>query len=296
MSHESATEESTQLGDIAIGSIDPQLRVDSGEILDDKVNELTQRLDEFYEQIDAEAIPKWCVDGRGTDGEHPLAPNAAGGTYSLVVADALIDAEALLANNEKKTSADHAQRLFSALTNNGYDIGGHTDDHAEGENCGCGACDKMAQIFDFIANNIEVVSGFAAKLGVEINDDLKYKISQNARLLLANEYVSSGKKMIGVIEDKAGNDHVQKLTGSHNEVVLAVNTKSGTTLDRPALAKEFGDDYQAFNLDVWALKSGVEAIATNPEEEFPEKFAAAVVYNIATACVLAGPSLRVRVV
>lgn len=53
--------------------------------------------------------------------------------------------------------------------------------------------------------------------------------------------------------------------------------------------------YEAFNLDVWAPKYGIDVISSS-EKESEHKFVAAVLYNIATACVLAGPSLRVVVV
>ena len=51
---------------------------------------------------------------------------------------------------------------------------------------------------------------------------------------------------------------------------------------------------QAFNLDIWALKNGVNRISLN-QAEADIKMLAAVYYNLATLYTLAGPSLRVAI-
>lgn len=286
------------LGAPARGDINPQTRVDNGDIDAETIDRVAHEIDQHYVWLGGELvevsklIPCWCVDGRLDQEGAAFAPNAAGGTYSLVVGDALIDAQALISNGE--TSASHAKTLFQGLQAHGYEIGGHQDNQANTGKCGCGACDKMGIIFQFIAENIHELSEKAASLGVAIDKTLQQKIKTNTEALLEANYVSSGPEMIKTVKDVAGEDHVQTLLNDHNEVILVVNTKEGTTLDRRSLSKEFGDDYEAFNLDVWALDNGIKAIATS-ETEANEKLAASVLYNIATACVLAGPSLRLVV-
>lgn len=282
----------------AVGLIDPQTRVRKGEITNEKVDQLSNEMGIHYEWVDGEmrekAIPKWCVDGREDAEDVPLAPNAAGGSYSMVIGEALIDASALIANNE--TSASHGKKMFKSLVVNKYEVGAHIDNHATPEKCGCGACDRQAEIITFLAENIEELSTKAGGLGVQIEESLQAKIKTNANSLIAANYVSSGNDMIESVKEVAGDSSVQTLQGSHNEVVLAVNVNQvGKTLNRNAIREKFGNDYQAFNLDFWALKNGIKAISVN-ESEANEKLAAAVLYNIATACVLAGPSLRVVVV
>lgn len=286
--------EDLSLGDIAVGSIDPQTRVDSGEITIERVVEVADSLSSYYElAVSERAIPKWCVDGRLDAEGLPLAPNAAGGTYSLVIGEALIDAEALLAAGE--TSATHGKRMFAGLAENGYEVGGHTDNHANEAKCGCGACDKQAEIISFVGNNVEELSKIAASLGVEISTETQQKIAENSHRLVSNGYVASGNEMINTLKEIGGDSAVQTLKDAHNEVALGINTKPGTTLNRRSLDSQYGSQYEAFNLDVWALKNGIDAISSS-EEEAAQKFAAAVLYNVATAAVLAGPSLRVRVV
>lgn len=298
MSDEKTQAKVSRLGSVGVGTIDPDLRVKTGEIDDQKIDEIATNIDEYYVPIDSSLagmtmlIPKWCVDGREDVESAPLAPNASGGTYSLVAADALIDAPALI--SAETTSAEHGTDIFKSLLELGYDVGGHCADHAEGENAGCGACDKFGEIFGYIAKNVTDLSIVAAGLGVTVPEELQAKIARNAEDLLNAGYVSNGKDMIDAIRGTAGEEHVQTLIGGHNEVLLIVNAVENTTLDRRGLARQYGEKYQAFNLDTWALKNGIEAIST-VEQEKQEKFVASVLYNIATAAVLAGPSLRVVV-
>lgn len=286
------------LGRPAKGGIDPQSRIENGDITEQEVARLANEIDEHYVWLGGELvevsrlIPKWCVDGRLDEEGTALAPNAAGGTYSLVVGEALIDAAALIENGE--TSASHAKTMFQSLKTNGYEVGGHQDSHADDEKCGCGACDKMSPIFQFIIDNISELSEKAATLGVVLDETLQQKIKSNTEALLGANYVSTGPEMISTVKYVAGEDHVQTLLNDHNEVILVVNTQEATTLSRRSLSNEFGDEYEAFNLDIWALQNGINAIATS-ESEASEKLAASVLYNLATACVLAGPSLRVLV-
>ncbi|HEX4662035.1 MAG TPA: hypothetical protein VH144_00300, partial [Candidatus Saccharimonadales bacterium] len=75
------------LGETATGPIDPETRGVDAEIMQDAAERLQS--DEFYVQTNL-LIPCQCVDGRHRqDGSCEPAPNAAGGTESAVIADAL---------------------------------------------------------------------------------------------------------------------------------------------------------------------------------------------------------------
>ncbi len=286
------------MGSPAVGTIDPETRVIKGEIdnetIDKVFNDIVKHYDVVDDELSEKAIPAACVDGRTDVDGAPLAANSAGATYSLVIGTALIDAPSLIAHNE--TSASHGKKIFIDLKDKGFKIGAHTDENAPEGKCGCGACERQAEILTFIAEHIDELSEKAAGLGIDIADELKAKIATNSSNLVDANYVSNGAEMVEVVKEVAGEKSVQTLQGSHNEVVLAINVnKPGQTLNRRSLEAEFGKDYQAFNLDVWALNNGIKEVSAS-ETEAAEKFAAAVLYNIATACVLAGPSLRVKVV
>ena len=297
--HEKKTEIPT-LGSLAYGSIDPSDRVRSGKLLDERIDRAVDDIDAHYvwigdSLVDVSAlIPRWCVDGREDPDNMPIAPNAAGGTYTLVIGAALIDAPQLLGSVNTNTSARHGKTLFGDLKSDGYDIGGHVDDHSPEDMCGCGACDRQKEIIEFIANNIDDISDVAASLGVPVPTNLRETIKANATLLIEQDYISTGNEMIESIETVGGGDSVQKLHGGHKEVALAINKTVGSSIDRKSFAKKHGNDLQVFNVDVWAIENGIRAI-TQSEEEYAKKFAGAILYNLATAYVLAGPSLRVVV-
>lgn len=80
------------LGEFAHGTIEPAPRVEAGEITEDEIDEFVEALDgdELYHDIES-FIPKCCVDGRHrADGACKPGANAAGGVFSLVVADMLL--------------------------------------------------------------------------------------------------------------------------------------------------------------------------------------------------------------
>lgn len=298
MSDEKDKIEVVRLGAVGIGSIDPDTRVALNEIDDQTIDRLAEDIDAHYVWIGnkvediAMLIPVWCVDGRDNEEDTPLAPNASGGSYSIVAGVALIDADALIV--QEQTSASHGDIVFKDLIENGYTVGGHCDDHAEGKSAGCGACDKFGEIISYVATHIKELSTVAENLGVPVSEELQQTIARNAQNLIDAGYVSSGKEMVATIRSVAGDSQVQTLQGSHKEVLLVINTVDGTTLDRRTVAEQYGDRYQVFNLDTWALRNGIDAVS-HTASEVEQKFVAAMLYNIATAAVLAGPSLRVRV-
>lgn len=287
---------------IGQGSIDPQTRVARGEITEQRIDELEARLrgDEFFTEIDEESTPTKCVDGRGrADGEQELDANAAGGTFSLVMADSLSGHNTYRHAGQK--AFQHAKNLYGHLVKMGRKIGGHDDDHAQAPNSGCGAQDKLdnadadqPSILRYIANRSDGIRAFLSSVGVEVDDELHAKISANAGALHDEEYATNGADLRAVFTGTpgAGDDAVERLSGPHNEVVLVVNTKLGQTLDRQKVKAAFGDAYQVFNVDVWALLNGCTDTSLSPEEA-NERLVAALYYNVATAAVLAGRSLRV---
>lgn len=284
---------------LAIGTIEPAPRVASGDIEAAKVGDLAERLtgDEFFTET-PESTPSACVDGRSeADGTSANTLNAAGGTFSAVVGDILTTGTYLRSGSD--TAATHAIAVYSFLRQAGYAVGGHDADHATGEGCGCGAEDKFKDLLDFIhaegAAVRDVVGGIASALGIDIPDELHDHIVSRAGLLSTSGYVSTGSQLRAAFVDATGDKNaVRTLTGPHNEVVLVVNLDAGVTLDRARIRAEFGDKYQAFNVDVPALQAAAKALSLTPEEA-NAKLIAMLYYNVATAAVLGGKSMRVVV-
>lgn len=255
----------------AIGSIEP--RDDQQAFLDEFITKVSTG--EFHVPT-VETIPSSCIDGRPGGG---LRPNAAGGTNSLVVAEDLVN------DTQETYEVTYRASLLKILTA-GFTIGGHDDDHASYEKSGCGACDRLSDIYSFIATKGDVLRAIAGQLGVSVSDDLHAKIMTNAAV---RQNYSSGSRLKAQLFENGG--VVDHLRGEHNEVIAVINLRPGTTLDRDALEKEFGQDYEAFNVDVWSFAGGAAILSDNPDAAVT----AMVYYNLATAHVLCGPGMQVCV-
>lgn len=284
---------------IGEGSIDPATRVAEGKITDERIDECVEALrnGEFYLLVTS-YWPTVCVDGRPQlDGGLRIGANAAGGTYSLVLADALTTGRYHRAGQR---SHEHAKQMIDGLKGAGVaiEVGDHADDHAGGANCGCGACDKLdnidpnqPSILKHMVRHAEAIRGVVESLGIAVTDVMHAQIAGNAIGLVNEQYASSGQEMRQTLVDEAGESATPVLTGAHKEIAAIFNMQPGMTLDRQSLAEAFGEDYQVFNVDVWALEAATRAISVTAQEAHA-KFVAALYYNIATAGTLAGASLR----
>ncbi len=272
-----------------LGTIGPSGRIAAGEIDDIGLSNICTQLagSDFFVPTSV-PIPTQCVDGRPrADGTCVPQPNAAAGTFTIVIADALTTGQYRTAH---ENAALHAKAVYTYLIQHGLPVGGHDADHVVAPGCGCGAEDKLADMLAYIRDHGEEVQGLLAAVNVAVDDDTHRMIVAQAAQLLDGSYVVPGEDLRQAYIDTAGEKSVETLAGAHNEVVLVINTQAGTTLDRAKLAGEFHNIYQAFNVDVPAIETAVKTIATT-EVETAQKLAAALYYNVATAAVLADKSL-----
>lgn len=267
--------------DIAEGAI--EARIEQQERLDEVVERLASG--EFHVAVEG-TIPCKCIDGR--HGANGLAPNAAGGSETLMVADDLTTKRFA---DESGTTLAHYRNVLDVLQGEGYLVGGHNDNHAHGEASGCGANDKLPLIYGFISRCGDEVRALTESLGLTVSDDLHQMLVNNAG---ARTQFSAGAELLSALEEAAGPESIDNLVDGHNEVAAVINMRPGTTLDREALAAEFGPDYQAFNVDAWSFAEAAQAISLS-QEEADEKVVAMVYYNLATAGVLCGKNMRVIV-
>lgn len=274
------TVEFITLGDAAEGSIEAK------EHQQERLEEFTQRVGsgEFHVATSG-SVPCGCVDGR-CGGK--VRPNAAGGTETIFVADDLTTKR--LASADGSTLGGY-QNTLQLLKDEGFEVGGHTDEHAAGEASGCGANDKLGMIYDFMARKSEVLRSLTQSLGVEVSDETHETIINNAT---ERTEFSKGVELLETLREEGAEDAVDLLRGEHNEVVAIINMRKGTTLDRDALEAEFGPEYEAFNVDAWSFEEAARATSLS-QEEINQKVVAMVYYNLATAHVLGGKNLRVTV-
>lgn len=249
-------------------------------------------------------------------------PCSAGGTFTMVVADALTGRYLY---RPGMSAVEHSKEVYGFLRDaiernpelkkvipsvcidgrmkadgsapNTTGIGGHGDEHAHGANCGCGAEDKFgdtpatdsqpAQMgsLRYMAEHGEVIRGGLAALGVHVDEETHNLIVRNAQALLADGYAASGKELSTAMVESAGAASVPTLAGMHYELVARIQTQPGRTLDRAALAARYGEDRQAFEVDAAEFPDAAAVIA--PTVRGAEQFAIGMLYfNEATAIIL----------
>ena len=276
-----------------LGTIGPELRLASGDI--DPAT-----LQRFYTDLQGDAyftaadgvIPTACVDGRmPAQAEAKRTPKSAAGTFSVVVGDALTRGRFLQAD---ETAADHARHVYAYLRDNEFQVGGHDATHASETGCGCGAEDNLDRIFGFMADYGEDVREALSSLGVQINNGIHQSIMERIADRKQQGYTgATGKALRQAYVDTAGEASVETLDGPHNEVCVVINTKDGT-LDRAQLRAAYGDQYEAFDVDLPALRKTSEIVAET-DDEAEQMYIAMLYYNYATAAVLSHASLCVVV-
>ena len=277
---------------IGLGTIDPDERLAHQEITSDALDSFLATLGNFYTKVvrKSDVIPCQCVDGRPrADGSYEPEPKAAAGTFSLVMGDALTTNAF---RNVGDNAAAHAEAIYTYLIHHGYHVGGHDADHASGAGCGCGAEDNLKTILEFISNHGGDIRDFLEQFGIHINQRTHGQIIRQAKTLLTESYIVPGISLRQAAVTAGGAACIETLTGPHHEVALVINTEPGTTIDRKKLAATYGNTFQVFELDLPALTAASKVLA-NTRSEAKQEQAAMLYYNVATAAVLAGPSLRV---
>lgn len=280
---ERAMGEITKLGDGAIGTIEASL--DQQE----KLAEMNERLasGEFLRAVDHFMVCG-CIDGRCGD---QLRASSAGGTISLLVADDLTTRRFSAGKNTKQALESVAMHLKEQ----DLPVGGHDDDHAIPPATGCGANDKLADIYYIMQQSSDQVKALAeAILETPIDVSVHQQLMDNVDLRLAEDNFSPSVELRQTLKDaQAG--CVDTLRGEHGEKSILVNTRPNTTLSHDALAEEYGPDFGAFCVDAWALEPSAQSIAGNPEDadDVYAKVLAMVYFNAATGLKLCGPNMPV---
>lgn len=174
-------------------------------------------------------------------------------------------------------------RAFMAgkLAEIGFSHGAHSDDHAEGENCGCGAIDKYPVITaNAIKYRPQITGVLEALYGDEFEDN-KSEIEQvfgvYEALAESNGYFAdaSGRQSMEQILDSGA--VVKELAGHHIEETIVINDVEGTTLDQQLFTETVknasGDErpriVQAFSVDVWRGRAIADKVAQVAQAEDP---------------------------
>jgi len=268
------------------GTIGPENRAD---IEFEKLLRMQTRVasGEFNVPVDG-IVPDVCVDGRTKDdGTRKMSPSAAGGTLSTVYARKLADNGLL----EEDNCLELTSKTVELFTKSGYGTGVHGDDHGD---CGCGACMRAPEIFQHIADNSEKIVAALSALGVKISPESQQSIASNAKKTLnSGKFFAVDRASVLKAAQISGADY-EGLVGVHNELLIAINTREGTTIDRAMIREVFGEQYDLFVVDVWAFRNAAEKTnITGYEEQTDRVYDAMLMQNVATASILGHKSLSI---
>ena len=258
--------------------------------------EFVQRLGEYYVPA-VQNIIGACMDGRpGSTAE--AVPNGAGGGLLYLVTDRLVHGDS--------DSIDKANtRVLGRIGQIPATVHVHRDHHAHGEDAGCAAADKVGAIFTIIAQHGEQLRSLATELGLgsDSSDEAHQQIIRHAadesKLVMA-----SGSDLVAMVDAQLAKSaeptgaHTDMLRGNHHEAAVVMNQRTGTTLDRHALTREFDrahEHHQAFNIDTWAFAPSAEALYPGDPTAQQHAATAMLYYNLAAIMALCGPRMTVTV-
>lgn len=180
------------------------------------------------------------------------------------------------------------------LNDRGINFGAHIDNHAQGENCGCGAIDKSPQILKATKKYRSEITASIEKLGVDKTglDDVLDEFGGYADSIEDQPY--SGKQ---VMETIVKNDKVVKeLDAGHLETRILLNTVEGYTVNQAHVRQETDDQAQAFVVDVWRLKDLAAKLNPDSETKQLRDFQSMLVYTLGTAAVLTKGDIPVELI
>lgn len=270
---------------LGFGTIGPANRTDIDQIA---LNDMYQSIASGKFNIAVQGtVPSICVDGRcDKDGAREAAPSAAGGTLSIVYGSDL-GGGATHDNSEMKLTA----RISDTLKNKGHAIGVHGDDHS---NCGCGACAKVKNIYQHIAEKINDMASMTSQYGINVSQSEKESIAQQAKNRLNQpDFFAEDRSSVLNHAQECGSMY-EELVGAHNELGIALNTKPGTTIDRSAIRAKYGPQYDMFVVDAWTFANAAKEVNSSGNSSDTERIAKAIaLQNVATASVLGHESLRI---
>lgn len=146
--------------------------------------------------------------------------------------------------------------MASELKKHDIHYGAHTDSHAHGANCGCGAIDKYqpstamsSKYREAITPLVGLLYGDDTALGAGIAQafDVRAAIAHDEQCM-AN---ASGRETMDFIESDGA--VVKQLGGSHLEAIVYINDEPDMTVDQPKVAELFSEAGLPEGIDVFVV-------------------------------------------
>jgi hypothetical protein len=181
------------------------------------------------------------------------------------------------------------------LQDNDMDFGAHTDEHASGENCGCGAIDHAPEAILAALKYEEPIRSVIDALGADTEQlDEVYGNFRGYVQEMPHKAAYSGRKVMDRIIN-AGKV-VKKLGGDHRERRIILNTVRGYTVNQRLIREATGGRAQAFAVDIWRLEDIATNLFSEDTTHQSQAYLSELVYTLAIAAVLTRGDLPVYVI
>lgn len=182
---------------------------------------------------------------------------------------------------------------IAQMRRNKIDFGAHTDTHAQGENCGCGAIDKAPQVLENIVKYDPYIRNAINNMGVDTTglDDVLGNFSSYTKSVEGEVY--SGKEVMNDIVSEG--KIVKELDDHHYEMFVLLNMTEGYTVNQELIRKVSGDKVQVFAVDVWRMQAlAVKRFPDDPEAQ-NTAFISELVYTLGVSATLTKGDLPVKI-
>lgn len=171
--------------------------------------------------------------------------------------------------------------------------GAHTDIHAHGESCGCGAIDKAPAVVNNAVKYEAEIRGSIEALGVDTNglDEVFDNYREYSKAIQGQSY--SGKEVADdVLED---GKIVKELDDDHKEMYIILNMVENFTVNQQLIREVSNGEVQVFAVDVWRMQKLVARLYDDPDEQ-KQAFLSQLVHTLAVGATLTAGDLPVYVV
>jgi hypothetical protein len=251
-----------------------------------------------FVEVDADAQDDGCGDGRPTSVVYKVvdAANKVRQVFNksrrrakvfgggLVVASSMLRTAIRGNVTPDDTVLDDREQMAAILNKRKVEYGGHTDNHAHGEKCGCGAIDLYPEITANAVKYRGEITGLMSTVyrdiyGIE-GESFDAKVAAVERVFAVYENQvenapeffknAAGVKTMDLMERKGS--VIKELADDHLEDFVVVNDIEGTTFDQRMFDEEMiaqGVDgtAQAFVVDSWRGRMYADLIAAEAHEE-----------------------------
>lgn len=217
-------------------------------------------------------------------------PKVFGGGVAMATASLIGQGKAFGSTLQESFSSG-----ISTLKDKLIDFGGHTDTHAHGDNCGCGAIDKAPNVVANVVKYREQITSSLGALNVDVGplDAVLGNFAKYASEIQDQPY--SGKNVMGEIVNNG--KIVKELADDHLEMYVILNEVEGFTVDQEKIREVTEGKAQAFVVDVWRLRQIAARIHDGKDAEAEnQSFISELVYTLGVAATLTKGDLPVYVI